>query len=255
MENTYLKTGYSLSRAVFDTEEIAIIKTILQKHHSAWLKDNLAFYKQGAINSAFLTDKKYLSPEERQTLFNFISQDLILDTVNQLIPDGPTFMNTQLFFNPCNSEQKNYWHRDLQYNDMSIEEQKKVLTSLNVIHVRIAFEDEPGLELIPGTHKRWDTPEEVAVRLQLHSKKNHFTLPKTKKIPLKSGDMLVFSANMIHRGLYGMGRFALDILYCDPKVELVKYAELDCLPDTEDMQAIRNSTPFELALKLKQQST
>jgi len=47
-------------------------------------------------------------------------------------------MNTQLFFNPANAAQR----------------------------------PEPGLELVPGTHLRWDTPEEFAVRLALAGRKH-----------------------------------------------------------------------------------
>jgi len=64
-----------------------------------------------------------------------------------------SIMNTQLFFNPVNDGQKNYWHRDSQYH-LSIEEQKEALVGPDVVHFRIPLTNEPGIELVPCTHQR-----------------------------------------------------------------------------------------------------
>ncbi len=42
-------------------------------------------------------------------------------------------------------------------------------------------------------------------------------------------DLLVFSADMIHRGLYGLDRLALDILIFDSAADYVDYVDDDCL--------------------------
>lgn len=40
-------------------------------------------------------------------------------------------------------------------------------------------------------------------------------LNSVKQIALEVGDVLLFSANMIHRGLYAKNRLTLDLLYCE----------------------------------------
>ena len=50
----------------------------------------------------------------------------IMDVVDAVIPENPAFMNTQLFFNPVNPQQKDFWHRDCQY-DYDLEDQMKVI--------------------------------------------------------------------------------------------------------------------------------
>ena len=47
---------------------------------------------------------------------------------------------------------------------------------------------------------------------------------------LRRGDLLGFSANMIHRGIYGDDRLALDILLCENDPDILKYANLEGPP-------------------------
>ena len=82
-----------------------------------------------------------------------------MDVVDAVIPNNPAFMNTQLFFNPVNPQQKDFWHRDCQY-DYDVEDQMRVILETQVLHLRVPLFDEPGMEIIPGTHKRWDNEEE-----------------------------------------------------------------------------------------------
>ena len=170
--------------------------------------------------------------------------------VNELIPKQPCFLNTQLFFDPVNKQQSNYWHRDPQYH-LSVEQQKAALTAGDVIHFRLPLVDEPGLELIPGTHKRWDSAEELKVRLELDGHKNNQPLSQGKAIILFAGDLLVFSANMIHRGLYGMNRLAFDLLFCSPEPSIIEFVNDNCLPAEHDLKNMENSSAFSNTIRLK----
>lgn len=59
---------------------------------------------------------------------------------------------------------------------------------------------ETGIELIPGTHARWDTELERNVRLECQGHRQHEDLPGARLLSLQPGDVLIFSANMLHRG-------------------------------------------------------
>lgn len=63
--------------------------------------------------------------------------------------------------------------------------------------------------------------------------------------------MLVFSADMIHRGLYGLDRLAFDILVFDPVGDFVDYVDDDCLPDLSMLKGISDPRLFINTLKLK----
>ena len=161
-------------------------------------------------------------------------------------------MNTQLFFNPKNIEQENYWHRDIQFNDMSVEEQKRKLMNVNVIHFRVPLMSEPGLEVVPGTHRRWDTDLEFNVRTEIKGRRCSDDLPSGQKISLEMGDLLVFSANMIHRGLYGLDRLSFDILFCDASLELAQFCEVACLPNNCLLANIANPEVYINAIGLRE---
>lgn len=243
-QGNYRQDGFLYKAGFFSAEDLDIIEPILRRFHARWLNDNATFYRTRAINSAYITGTKYLSDEDRLKLFQFIGQDKLVSIAESLIKDGPAFMNTQLFFNPHNQGQKNYWHRDIQYGGMSISEQKRGLITSIVPHFRVPLADEPGIELVPGSHVTWDTDDEHDVRMEQNGKKNHDPLSSGKAIRLKRGALLVFSANMIHRGLYGGDRFAFDIMFCDPNQDLLRYANADCLPHKTQLKTMEQSDIF-----------
>lgn len=170
--------------------------------------------------------------------------------IDAVIATQPAFMNTQLFFNPVNPKQKDFWHRDCQY-DHDVDMQKQVIEHTQVLHLRVPLFDELGMELVPGTHKRWDNDEEFSVRQETKGRTSSEDLSSGLKIPLNAGDLLVFSADMIHRGLYGLNRLALDILVFDPKGDFADYVDEDCLPDFAMLKHINDPRLFISTLDLK----
>jgi len=250
MMSEYDENGYVVIKKFFNEEELKGLRIVLQDFHASWKQKNPRFYAEKAINSAYLTGPEHLDESKRQELFEFIGSFKLMHVVSSIMKKRPTFMNTQLFFNPVNVKQKNYWHRDPQYH-LSLEEQKEALSGAEVIHFRIPVVDEPGIELIPGTHKRWDSGVELDVRLENSGRRSYEALSTGKVISLEAGDLVVFSANMIHRGLYGMNRMALDILFCDPEPYLVEFANADCLPNEDVMASLENADAFVSTIELK----
>ena len=249
MNKAYHESGYLLVRGFLNGSEILTLHTVVAEFHRLWQKDNATYYAQNAVNSAYLTNQGYLNDRQRQVLFDFIGSEKVMSIVNELIPKQPCFLNTQLFFNPVNLKQHNYWHRDPQYH-LSIEQQKATLSATDVIHFRLPLQDEPGIELIPGTHKRWDSTEELNVRLEQNGDKNDQALSQGKVIKLSAGDLLIFSANMIHRGLYGLDRLAFDILFCQPDPSVIQFVSNDSLPSAEALTSLENTDAFDNTLKL-----
>lgn len=245
MRADYQHNGYSLKRQFFASRELDAIEPILRQFHKTWLEKYHDHYDHEAINSAYITHANALSATDRHALFDFIAMDKMTDIARDIISAGPAFMNTQLFFNPKNGAQKNYWHRDIQYRPDDIAKQQEMLNSKTILHFRVPMDDEPGVDLVPGTHVRWDDKQEFETRMGENGRTPSDGLPRSKAIPLKRGDLLVFSANMIHRGLYGGDRFAFDIIYSDADPELLQFVDLKCLPDQLEMKKITNPNVFE----------
>lgn len=249
-QNSYEDEGYFVIRNYFTQAEISLLREVILKFHESWKQDNEEFYHDDAFNSSLITGSQYLKTDDRLTLFNFISSEKIMKAVDSVITDNPAFMNTQLFFNPVNPQQKDFWHRDCQY-DHDVDIQKVVIHETQVVHLRVPLFDELGMELIPGTHKRWDNEEEYDVRQEENGRESHENISGGKVINLAAGDMLVFSADMIHRGLYGLDRLAFDILVFDPVGDFVDYVDDDCLPDSSMLKIINDPRLFTSTLELK----
>ena len=250
LNSNYDVQGYFVLKNYFTAPEISSLRKVILKFHELWKLDHAEFYEQEAFNSSLITGSQYLASEDRVKLFNFISSKKIMDVVESVIPTNPAFMNTQLFFNPVNPQQKDFWHRDCQY-DHDIEGQKKAIQETQVLHLRVPLFDELGMELVPGTHKRWDSDEEFNVRQEEKGKVSSENISTGKTINLAAGDLLVFSADMIHRGLYGLDRLALDILVFDPAGDFVDYVDDDCLPGIAMLDKIDDPRLFANTMQLK----
>ncbi len=253
LHSNYNEQGYFVIRNYFSDSEISSLRKIILKFHTLWKQDNAKFYQEEAFNSSLITGSEYLAFDDRLDLFNFISSKKIMAVVESVMLATPAFMNTQLFFNPVNRQQKDFWHRDCQY-DYDVEDQKKVIKDTQVVHFRIPLFDELGMELVPGTHKRWDNDEEFNVRQEEKGRVSSENLSTGKKINLAAGDLLVFSADMIHRGLYGLDRLALDMLIFDSAGNYVDYVDDDCLPDILMLDKIDDPRLFINTLHLKSKS-
>ena len=250
LNGNYEEQGYFVIRDYFNKAEISSLRKVILKFHQLWKRDNAEFYQEEAFNSSLITGSQYLDFDDRVKLFNFISSKKIMSIVDSVIPTKPAFMNTQLFFDPVNRQQKDFWHRDCQY-DYDVEAQKKVIQETQVLHLRVPLFDEHGMELVPGTHKRWDNDEEYDVRQEENGRVSSESLSTGKEIKLAAGDLLVFSADMIHRGLYGLDRLAFDILIFDSVANYVDYVDDDCLPDTLMLDKIDEPRLFINTLHLK----
>lgn len=250
IDQDYLENGYCLVKQFVHGAELVALREIALRFHVSWLSTNREFYSTRAVNSAYLTNGEHINDTDRLKLFELVASTQLWLQIQKVFSQPPAFMNTQLFFNPNNKKQKNYWHRDPQYH-LNLEQQKLALQGSQVVHFRIALNDEPGIELIPKSHKHWDTEEELSVRMQTNGRVNSDDLSSGRLIPLQAGDLLIFSANMIHRGVYGLNRLSLDILLCDAVLELLEFAQVDCLPHPEVSKYLIHPEMFELTRKLK----
>lgn len=216
LKRQYDESGFIILRDFFSTKELLLLSELVDGVHQQWLSINReAYEREGLINMHSLTQTHYFQadPEARSMLFKAIAPTKLVELLDEVFECEIHFHNTQLFFNPFNPVQTPYWHRDLQFSPIPEEQQKAAQAELLSLHVRIPLVKEVGLELIPGSHKRWDTDLERDVRLELADHKNSETLPGAELLDLEPGDIVVFNAQMIHRGHYSDNdvRKALDL--------------------------------------------
>jgi hypothetical protein len=237
-QSLYQQQGFLHLPGFYRPHELADLNTVLLKHHQAWLIQHQAAYQNGLINSHSLSADPALSEEDKTVLFQTIAAPALLAQLASIFPQAPRFLNTQLFFDPYHSDQRNYWHRDVQYTGLNEAAQRNVILQQNVVHCRIAMRPELGIELIAGSHQRWDSDQEYAVRMGKPPYRPHDDLPHTTHVPLQTGDVLLFSANMLHRGVYGQNRLAFDTIYCDDHLDLLAHRSDHTLPNAAQLATL-----------------
>ena len=237
-QSLYQQQGFLHLPGFYRPHELADLNTVLLKHHQAWLIQHQAAYQNGLINSHSLSADSALTEQDKTVLFQTIAAPALLAQLATIFPQAPRFLNTQLFFDPYHSNQRNYWHRDVQYTGLNEAAQRNVILQQNVVHCRIAMRPELGIELIAGSHQRWDSDQEYAVRMGKPPYRPHDDLPHTIRVPLQTGDVLLFSANMLHRGVYGQNRLAFDTIYCDDHLDLLAHRSDHTLPNAAQLATL-----------------
>ena len=147
-------------------------------------------------------------------------------------PD-PLFSHTSIFFNPTESRDEllatagkggssgccGEWHRDAQYIKPDEEDERKLVTNSQhvvggrMMQIQVALKSSAHFEFVRGSHNRWDTAGEYAVRKgggangvtdDPDDRPNKFSdaMPGAQRDRLNPGDALVFSPWVIHRGHY-----------------------------------------------------
>lgn len=105
------------------------------------------------------------------------------------------------------------WHRDSQFTRVDPELERELIASSGSVHVRVAFEDDDRLEIVPASHARWDTAEELQIRKG--GQRTSDAMPNAVRVLLRAGDACLFHAWSIHRATYRRVpiRRTLDLLY------------------------------------------
>ncbi len=248
----YEKHGYVVLRDFFSDLEISLIDKHVERIYRQWVKKNEAdIFSNKLVNMHSLTYAEHFEGlhEERTKFFEAIASIKLTNIIEKMFGSGIHFHNTQLFFNPSNKQRLPYWHRDMQYSLIEDAIQSEEQNRLLCLHIRIPLVKEKGVEVVSGSHKRWDTELERNVRLQLNGHKDNDPLPNSVLIDLAAGDVLIFNAQMIHRGNYELNstRKALDL--CVGKSHPLTSALLDerVLPTDAEMLDIVNKQWYEMA--------
>ncbi|MFT5422123.1 MAG: hypothetical protein ACI9D5_002890 [Candidatus Endobugula sp.] len=112
--------------------------------------------------------------------------------------------------------------------------------------------EENGIESVTGSHNRWDTELEHNIRLVLKGHKNNEPLPNAEIIELALGDILIFSAQIIHKGNYELNptRKAFDICVGKRYPLTSSFFDGDILPKKDETIHISNNQWYKLAQEI-----
>ncbi|WP_437315237.1 phytanoyl-CoA dioxygenase family protein [Sorangium sp. So ce385] len=127
--------------------------------------------------------------------------------------DTPRLKDAHYYHEQTRHDWDGDWHRDSQFGQPDPEIERAVVATTTSVHFRVALEDDDRLEIVPGSHARWDTPEEL--RIRRGAGRATPDMPNAVRVALRAGDACVFHAWSIHRATYLLEppRRTLDALY------------------------------------------
>jgi len=249
---TFDTQGYFAIPEFFSPSQMNRLEGLVDPVYSQWIEQNSTeIFEQKLVNMHSLTKGENFQGQEgkRIDFFDAILPASLTELMTETFGEDIYFHNTQLFFDPPNPKRLPYWHRDLQFSPAEDEVQRREQGTLLSLHVRIPLTEEKGLALVPGTHQRWDTPLERSVRLEQGGHLSHEDLPGAEIIHLNRGDILVFDAQMLHKGSYSANhdRKALDLCLGNQHSLTSPYLDASVLPTEDEIQRLKNKAFYRRA--------
>lgn len=168
------------------------------------------------------TDHLACDPSTIQPLLSFAASRRVCALLDGLGSDAeeraPRLKKLDYYHEQTRHDWDGDWHRDSQFTEHDPERERALVVGTTAVHVRVAFEPDDRLELVEGSHSRWDTDEEL--RIRKGAQRASADMPHSVRIALRPGDACVFHAWAIHRATYQCRplRRTLDSLYTFARV-------------------------------------
>ena len=148
---------------------------------------------------------------DRETLLEAAADPALVDTCGRAFSEAVLYRAMNLFMNPLEGGRDGHWHRDSQFLWKEEEEERRAIGEMSPsgtsVQVQIALVPSSDFEVVPGSHIRWDTPDEYAIRRKDGGRDRcSNAMPGAIRVALEKGDALGFNPVILHRGRYHSDR-------------------------------------------------
>lgn len=211
----WLQSGMIVIRGLYAPERVVWLRQTCERILNQWRQCSPETGEPGSLEATsmrHLNHPAYFTndPEGLREMLAAIADPTALNLCRELFANEPLFRCTSLFMNPATRHREGDWHRDSQFlfPDENFEQEKIVQANgvSDHIQLQIALVPSDDMEYVPGSHRRWDTPEEYAVRRADNGAHNQNEMPGAVRIALEPGDAVGFNAYGLHRGRYHANR-------------------------------------------------
>lgn len=221
--------GYLLLSQTFEQGRIAKLSEIIESSFAQWRQDSreeaepfgFSWGPKAWIMLHLNHPKFYRRHREWLPYFlDVLADPFVLNVLQDVFGAPPILQQTNLYMEPPGESWNGIWHRDAQFYAAGDEgkEMRMVADEADPpreLHMHIPLVPTAASEVVPGSHTRWDTPEEHRIR-----REDPYTdaMPGALSLPMAPGDLGFFHINSIHRGLYhtDVPRRTISVTYTHP---------------------------------------
>ena len=220
VEGDWERDGYVVFRGAYSAETVAELLAVAEHCWECYETDPHGLQAPRAADTSTVDDHcmrhlnhpGYLTPGSRgfRTLMEAVAEPAVLEHLGQMFGCEPLFRSTSLFVNPRGTSTEGSWHRDSQFLVPNEDEERQALHDMKtngLLHARgcqmqVALVPSDDVELVKGSHLRWDSPAEYAVRRANGGRNSTGVMPNSTRIALQPGDAVCFNSWGYHRGRY-----------------------------------------------------
>lgn len=151
----------------------------------------------------------------RLTLLEYGADARFVGAVEQAFRGPSMYFCSSLFMNPLTNSTDGDWHRDTQFvyeGDESLV-QAHLRDEVLGVQFQIALYESEDVEYVPYSPTRYDSPEELRIRVGDGGKNATREMPYSIRIRQRPGDAILFNANGLHRGRYHTDKPRLTLMY------------------------------------------
>ena len=233
IEGDWAQDGYLIVRNLFDAPRVAALLAVSESCMHQWKECSPETGEPGTADPDNARSMRHLNhpgyfPAGADdpgfvTLMEAVADPKVLRLATMCMPDevcgGPLFRSTTLFFNPegdpATNNREGDWHSDAQFVIPDEADEKQFLEEEAAsgigqysagIQMQVALVANEDVQLVPGSHLRWDTPEEYTVRCADGRKHSKSEMPNSLRCVLQPGDCAMFNSWGFHRGRYHVDR-------------------------------------------------
>ena len=144
-------------------------------------------------------------PDDFVFMMEAFSDPGLSDIVEAILGKNILFRGTSYWFTPETLRSPGNWHRDVQYLANTVDEQKAFVESRAAqtgAQLMLALLPTECNEYLPGSHLRWDTDDELQMRMGDELTEATGDLEGAVRVKQAPGDVAIFNATGLHRGQY-----------------------------------------------------
>jgi Phytanoyl-CoA dioxygenase (PhyH) len=211
-EGLWRTKGYVVSRAVVDASQAARLRDICDDVLEQWRRRDPQTGRPGGRDATVmrhLNHPAYFSAGAPglEEVLRLAAHPNLIELGRLILGEQPMFRCTSYFMNPLDTSLDGDWHRDSQYMTADEASERAMLLeggdSGDGVQLQVALVPSKDVELVPGSHLRYDTPAEYAIRRADGGRQNRSNhMPGALRISLGAGDAAAINSLGIHRGRY-----------------------------------------------------